>query len=114
VLVYSTYLGGSNHVSQLKTADSISQSAAERPLFVPEKLAFEQLPRNRAAVDLDQRMADYEVIVVVDGSRDARLAPFRIWRQPVTASSTEPETLNLPFVDPQINRLYGLASVEIC
>src|SRR5258708_16195334 len=41
-------------VSQYQAANSISQGSTERPLDMAEELTFEQLPRDRSAIDLDQ------------------------------------------------------------
>ena len=54
-------------VALLETSDPLAMRPGEGPLFVTEKLAFEQILRNRRAVDRQKALVAPRA-VVVDGS----------------------------------------------
>src|SRR5690606_17338720 len=64
-------------VGQLEAAHTVPMRPRERALHVPEELAFEQLVRDRRAVDLDQRTLAARA-ARVDHVRDELLADARL------------------------------------
>src|SRR5262249_54424133 len=64
-------------VGQLEAAEALGDGAAERALFMAEKLTFHQASRQGRAVDLDERLVP-ALAVGMDGAGDHLLAGARL------------------------------------